>query len=34
MLEAHEDLVTANPTNQAKFKDVLEYLRQDLQVTR
>jgi anti-sigma B factor antagonist len=34
MLEAHEDLVTANPTNHAKFKDVLEYLRQDLQVSR
>jgi anti-anti-sigma factor len=33
MLEAHEDLVTANPTNKAKFKDVLEYLRQDLQVS-
>ena len=34
MLEAHEDLVAANPTNKAKFKDVLEYLRQDLQVSR
>jgi len=30
MLEAHQDLVQANPANQAKFKDVLEYLRQDL----
>ena len=30
MLEAHQDLVEANPANQAKFKDVLEYLRQDL----
>lgn len=30
MLDAHEDLVKANPANQAKFKDVLEYLRQDL----
>ena len=34
MLEAHQDLVEANPANQAKFKDVLEYLRQDLQVAR
>ena len=33
MLEAHNDLVAANPTNKAKFKDVLEYLRQDLQVS-
>jgi anti-sigma B factor antagonist len=32
MLEAHQDLVDANPANQAKFKDVLEYLRQDLRV--
>ncbi len=32
MLEAHEDLVHANPENQAKFKDVLEYLRNDLRV--
>src|SRR5262249_18789350 len=32
MLEAHEDLVNANPDNRAKFKDVLEYLRQDLRV--
>ena len=30
MLAAHEDLVHANPANQAKFKDVLEYLKQDL----
>jgi len=30
MLEAHQDLVEANPANRAKFKDVLEYLRQDL----
>lgn len=30
MLEAHQDLVDANPANEAKFKDVLEYLRQDL----
>jgi anti-sigma B factor antagonist len=34
MLEAHQDLVQANPANEAKFKDVLEYLRQDLQVAR
>jgi anti-sigma B factor antagonist len=34
MLEAHQDLVDANPANQAKFKDVLEYLRQDLRVTQ
>jgi anti-sigma B factor antagonist len=34
MLEAHQDLVEANPANEAKFKDVLEYLRQDLQVAR
>ena len=30
MLEAHEALVKADPTNLTKFKDVLEYLRQDL----
>jgi len=34
MLAAHEDLVNANPANQAKFKDVLEYLRQDLNILR
>lgn len=34
MLEAHEELVEANPANAAKFKDVLEYLRQDLHLTR
>lgn len=33
MLEAHSDLVEANPANQAKFKDVLEYLRQDLRIS-
>ncbi len=32
MLEAHEAVVEANPQNEAKFKDVLEYLRQDLEV--
>ena len=31
MLEAHEACVEANPDNAAKFKDVLEYLKQDLQ---
>jgi anti-anti-sigma regulatory factor len=30
MLEAHEACVEANPENAAKFKDVLEYLKQDL----
>ena len=34
MLEAHEAAVEANPENAAKFKDVLEYLRQDLHVAR
>ncbi len=34
MIEAHQDLVDANPANAAKFKDVLEYLRQDLRVMR
>ena len=30
MLEAHEALVEADPGNLTKFKDVLEYLKQDL----
>ena len=30
MLEAHEAVVDANPLNEAKFKDVLEFLRQDV----
>jgi anti-sigma B factor antagonist len=30
MLEAHQAVVDVNPENQAKFKDVLEFLRQDL----
>jgi len=30
MLEAHEALVKADPENLTKFKDVLEYLKQDL----
>jgi anti-anti-sigma factor len=34
MLEAHEDLVNANPDNAAKFKDVLEFLRQDLHISK
>jgi anti-anti-sigma factor len=33
MFEAHKDLVEANPANEAKFKDVLEYLRQDLRIS-
>ena len=31
MLEAHEALVEADPKNLIRFKDVLDYLRQDLQ---
>lgn len=34
MLEAHEAAVEANPENAAKFKDVLDYLRQDLHLAR
>ena len=34
MLEAHEFCVQANPENAAKFKDVLEYLKQDLHLAR
>lgn len=30
MIEAHEALVNADPGNLARFKDVLEYLKQDL----
>ncbi len=30
MLEAHEALVEADPENQVRFKDVLEYLQSDL----
>src|SRR3954463_16170636 len=29
MIEAHEACIEANPANAAKFKDVLEYLKQD-----
>lgn len=34
MLEAHVAVVEANPANAAKFKDVLEYLKQDLHLVR
>jgi anti-anti-sigma regulatory factor len=34
MIEAHEAVVAANPENEAKFKDVLEYLKQDLHLAR
>ncbi len=34
MIEAHEACVEANPDNAAKFKDVLEYLKQDLHLAR
>lgn len=34
MLAAHEACVQAHPGNAAKFKDVLEYLRQDLHLAR
>jgi anti-anti-sigma regulatory factor len=33
MLEAHQALVEADPENLTKFKDVLEYLKQDLHRT-
>ncbi len=31
MIEAHEALVAADPSNLVRFKDVLDYLKQDLQ---
>lgn len=34
MLEAHEACVQVDGTNAAKFKDVLDYLKQDLHVAR
>ena len=34
MLEAHEAVIEANPDNAAKFKDVLDYLKQDLHLAR
>ncbi len=34
MLEAHEAVVAVDPSNEAKFKDVLEFLRQDIEARR
>ena len=34
MLEAHEACVAADESNAAKFKDVLDYLKQDLHLAR
>lgn len=34
MLDAHNELVQADPNNAAKFKDVIEYLKQDLHLAR
>jgi anti-anti-sigma regulatory factor len=34
MLEAHEACVQADESNAAKFKDVLDYLKQDLRLAR
>lgn len=34
MIEAHEACIEANPANAEKFKDVLEYLKQDLHLVR
>ena len=34
MIAAHEAVVAANPANEAKFKDVLDYLKQDLHLPR
>ena len=34
MLEAHEAVIEACPENAAKFKDVLDYLKQDLHLAR
>jgi len=34
MIEAHEACIEANPENAAKFKDVLEFLKQDLHLAR
>jgi anti-sigma B factor antagonist len=33
MIEAHEALVDADPENLARFKDVLDYLKQDLRAS-
>ena len=34
MLEAHEAVVAVNPENEAKFKDVLDFLRQNIEANR
>jgi hypothetical protein len=34
MLEAHEACIQADESNAAKFKDVLDYLKQDLHLAR
>ena len=34
MLEAHEAVVAVNPENEAKFKDVLDFLRQNVEANR
>ena len=34
MIEAHEACIEANPAIAAKFKDALEYLKQDLHLVR
>ncbi len=34
MLEAHEAVVAANPENETKFRDVLDFLRQNIEANR
>jgi hypothetical protein len=34
MLEAHEAVVAANPENEAKFRDVLDFLRQNVEANQ
>lgn len=34
MLEAHEAVVAVNPENEARFKDVLDFLRQNIEANR
>ncbi len=34
ILEAHEAVVAANPENEAKFKDVLDFLRQNVEANQ
>jgi hypothetical protein len=34
MLEAHEAVVAANPENEVKFRDVIDFLRQNVEVDR